>query len=179
MLILGIDPGFTAGWALIDEHGALDSFACVETEPTGKAGDNQRRLAALLKAVTVPMRKASVVGIEFPSIGIGQRPGDNAHRARWTAKSMGQTAAAASVVMGFAFGLGGQRRIFTPAPITWRSSLDPDADEEELHAAFARRYPLIADMRSEARPHVFDGLGVALYCRQFVQPATETQETAA
>ena len=181
-LICGIDPGTKGGgWSLIEPSGALHAVECVETHPGDKVGDNQRRLGLWLRAITKPMRLASVIVIEFPSMGVGQQQGMNPDRARWSAKAMAQTVAAAAAAMGAAFALGGSRKILTPAPRTWRCRLGgEESSEEQIHAALTLRYPLIAAMRRGARPHCFDATGCALYGRLVLRldHTDRNQETA-
>ena len=158
-MVLGIDPGIAnLGWALVGAAGDLHSFEHVETERTAQRGDASIRLARILRALRAPLAHASVVCIEWPGFGGARVAG------KMNALAASQTAAAAAAALGLAIGQGGRRKILAPAPVTWRSKLGAKRGRDaELHAAFLARYPILADLRKGAQPHVLDAVGLALY----------------
>lgn len=173
MLVLGIDPGLAhTGWALVDASGALHRFAHVATGRLPGVGDVQRRLGLVLRDLTAPMRDASVVVVEWPGMGGARQAG------KMNAVAASQTAAAAAAAIGLAVGMGGGRRILTPAPVTWRARLGAKRGADAaLHEALMGRYPILADLRLGARPHVLDAVGLALYGRLVLRLDHEDMHT--
>jgi len=165
-MVLGIDPGLrNLGWSLIGGTGALDSFEHVETGKRPERGDAQRRLSLVLKAAVLPMRKAAVIVVEWPSAGGFGRPEAGA-APRGNATSAAHTCMVAGALVGLAVGLGGGRRVLTPSPVTWRTRLGAKRGADAgIHAALLVRYPLLADLRLKAQPHVLDAVGLALFGR--------------
>lgn len=164
MMVLGIDPGLrNTGWALVGPAGDLDSYEHVETGRRPERGDAQRRLALVLKAAVIAMRKASAVVVEWPSAG-GFVPVSG--NATGNAAAAAQTNMVAGALVGLAVGLGGARRVVTPSPVTWRSRLGAKRGADHaIHAALLTRYPQLRDLRMKAQPHVLDAVGLALFGR--------------
>jgi hypothetical protein len=169
MIVLGLDPGVAHGaWALVGPHGELVEFEHYETEPVHEVGGEYIRLARILRKLRAPLAHAGAVAIERPTGGFG----GNGKRCpackqpRGNAKAAAQLASAAASALGLAVGLGGRRKILAPAPVTWRSKLGAKRGRDaELHAALLARYPILADLRKGAQPHVLDAVGLALYGR--------------
>lgn len=157
--VLGIDPGLAnLGWALVGAAGDLHSFEHVETTRTEQRGDASIRLARILRALRAPLAHASVVVIEWPGFGGARVAG------KMNAVAASQTAAAAAAAMGLAIGQGGRRKILAPAPVTWRSKLGAKKGKDgALHAELLKLYPILADVRKAAQPHLLDALGCALF----------------
>lgn len=175
MLVLGVDPGLrNTGWSLVGAAGDLDSFEHVETGRRPERGDAQRRLALVMCALVVPMRRASVVVVEWPSAGGFGRP-EAGEPARGNATAVAHTNMVAGAIVGLAVGLGGGRRILTPAPVTWRARLGARRGADHaIHAALLTRYTLLRDLRAKAQPHVLDAVGLALFGRMTLNLDTET-----
>jgi hypothetical protein len=155
MLIAGLDPGLAkAGGVLIDSarNSAVVTSCFLGTSKGDDTGDMQRRLDEQLSLALPLIQRADLVVIEWFTGGFG----DNA-------RATALTAVSAAGLRGLAFALG--KPTLTPAPITWRSSW-AFTDDAALYAYLAERYPRTAGRYTAGkRPHVLDGLALALWGR--------------
>lgn len=164
MLITGIDPGLRdCGWATLDgRSGRLLGVGHIVTAKGDDVGDTQRRLIELTEQLDAPVRRASLVVVEWSSVsGAGfQRDG----AAHGSARAALFNAAAAAAVIGLA--QAHRVPLLTPAPVTWRAALGYARDEAALHSVIARAFPrTVATLRAAALPHVLDAIGLALHGR--------------
>lgn len=169
MIILGIDPGIRdAGYAVIDSRDArIRSTGYVGTTKGDDTGDTQRRLDEQLDLVAPIVRTVDLVVVEFPTGGFGGK-GQKCpacKQPRGNARAATLTAASASAFMGLAKGCG--KQCIAPAPVTWRNAIGyPPGQDDALYAQLAIKYPrTAARLRKGHAPHIWDGLGQALYGR--------------
>jgi Holliday junction resolvasome RuvABC endonuclease subunit len=177
-VILGVDPGLAhCGWALVNggelvERGMIATAAEVvgHQERGGKrravkaAGDNQRRVADVCRALHGKMRRADMVVVEWPGGGFGR----NAH-------SAATTAAVAGAIAGMAWGIG--RKVNAPASLTWRSHFGHKrGKDEQLHGELTARYhEQLTGLSQDELPHVLDAIGLALYGEACTNPRAGAQ----
>lgn len=172
MIITAIDPGLRdCGWATLDGRGGrLLGAGHVTTAPGDGVGDTQRRLVELVAAVEAPIRRSSLVVVEWSSasgggFGSGTKVCPMCKRsAGGNAQAALLNAAVAAAVIGLA--QAHQIQVLTPAPVTWRAALGHARDEAAIHRVIAAAYPrTVAKLRAAARPHVLDAIGLTLYGR--------------
>lgn len=169
MRILGIDPGLANGaYALID--GATSRLLAYRYIGTGKGddtGDTQRRIDEQLDLVRSVMATADLAVIEFPTGGFGGKGQacPACRQPRGNARAATLTASSASALLGLAKGL--SVATLAPAPVTWRNAIGfRPGQDEALYAHLSALYPKTAAQLSKGKaPHIWDGLGIALYGR--------------
>lgn len=169
-MILGVDPGLAhCGWALVT-GGDVTECGCIVTEKGEATGDAQRRLEEIGRGLHRLITMATVVVVEWPGFGGARRPG------AMNAMAASQTAAAAAMVVGLAWGRG--RKTLQPAPVTWRAKLGHKRGKDEaLHAELALRFSTaqLAAIRKGDLPHILDAIGLALYAEAITNPRPSAQ----
>ena len=169
-MILGVDPGLAnCGWALL-ERGDLFAHGVIVTKRDKDAkGDTQRRLEDIGRGLHPYMRRAELVIVEWPGMGGARRPG------AMNAMAASQTAAAAAMVVGFAWGVG--IKVKAPAAVTWRSKLGHKRGADaQLHAELASRYAKnLSGYPQGELPHVLDAIGLALFGELVTNPQPRAQ----